>query len=57
MRLLKHDDVTDEPVKWAENRKITREEDLVDCLLGIFGVFIPLIYGEARDNAIRRLTN
>jgi tetratricopeptide (TPR) repeat protein len=45
----------DERLKWAETRQTTREEDCAYCLLGIFGVFMPLIYGEGRDNAIRRL--
>ncbi len=25
------------------------------CLLGIFGAFMPLIYGEGKVNALRRL--
>jgi len=33
----------------------TREEDLAYCLLGIFGVFIPVIYGEGKENARHRL--
>ena len=45
----------DERLKWAETRQTTRSEDWAYCLLGIFGVFIPLIYGEGRVNAIRRL--
>ena len=44
-----------ERLKWAETRQTTRTEDWAYCLLGIFGVFIPLIYGEGRENAIRRL--
>jgi hypothetical protein len=44
-----------ERLKWAEARQTTRAEDWAYCLLGIFGVFIPLIYGEGRGNAIRRL--
>lgn len=31
------------------------EEDQAYCLLGIFGVFLPLIYGEGQSNALRRL--
>jgi hypothetical protein len=45
----------DERLKWAERRQTTRKEDWAYCLLGIFGVFMPLIYGEGRGNAIRRL--
>jgi len=44
-----------ERLKWAETRETTREEDLAYCLLGIFGVFIPVIYGEGKENARHRL--
>jgi hypothetical protein len=40
---------------WAENRETTEEEDIAYCLLGIFDVFMPLIYGEGETNALRRL--
>ena len=40
---------------WAKNRETTREEDWAYSLLGVFGVFMPLIYGEGKGNAIRRL--
>jgi len=42
---------------WAENRKTTREEDWAYSLLGIFGIFMPIIYGEGRENAVNRLRN
>ena len=45
----------DERLKWAETRRTTRAEDSAYCLLGIFGVFMPLIYGEGKENAMRRL--
>ncbi|KAH8586924.1 heterokaryon incompatibility protein-domain-containing protein [Bisporella sp. PMI_857] len=45
----------DERLKWAEKRQTTRKEDWAYCLLGIFGVFMPPIYGEGKENAIRRL--
>jgi hypothetical protein len=45
----------DERFAWAETRRTTRLEDWAYCLLGIFGVFIPLIYGEGKGHAIRRL--
>jgi hypothetical protein len=32
-----------------------REEDNAYSLLGIFKVHMPLIYGEGKDNAFRRL--
>jgi hypothetical protein len=38
----------DERLSWAANRQTTREEDIMYSLLGIFGVYIPLIYGEER---------
>ena len=45
----------DERFSWAENRQTTREEDKAYSLLGIFDVYMPLIYGEGRDNAFTRL--
>ena len=40
---------------WAEDRKTTREEDWAYSLLGIFGIFMPIIYGEGRESAVNRL--
>ncbi|KAI0159524.1 HET-domain-containing protein [Xylariaceae sp. FL1272] len=40
---------------WAKNRETTREEDWAYSLFGIFGVFMPLLYGEGRENAVLRL--
>ncbi|KAJ9614125.1 hypothetical protein H2200_002261 [Cladophialophora chaetospira] len=40
-------------MRWAANRKTRRKEDKAYCLLGIFDVFMPLIYGEG-DNAFAR---
>lgn len=40
---------------WAAKRQATLEEDTAYCLLGIFGVFLPLIYGEGRASAEARL--
>jgi hypothetical protein len=45
----------EERFSWTEKRQTTMEEDQAYCLLGIFGVFLPLIYGEGLSNAIRRL--
>ncbi len=45
----------DERRSWAEGRITTIEEDEVYSLLGIFGVSMPLIYGEGREYALRRL--
>lgn len=33
-------------MSWAAHRSTTREEDEAYCLLGIFGVNMPLLYGE-----------
>ena len=40
---------------WAKLRTTTRSEDKAYSLLGIFGVHLPLIYGEGMDSAFRRL--
>jgi hypothetical protein len=40
---------------WATNRQTTEEEDGAYCLFGIFGVHLPLIYGEGKENAFERL--
>ncbi|KAF2845553.1 hypothetical protein T440DRAFT_460188 [Plenodomus tracheiphilus IPT5] len=42
---------------WAASRDTKREEDIEYCLLGIFNVHLPLLYGEGRQNASRRLKN
>ncbi|KAJ8130068.1 hypothetical protein O1611_g3562 [Lasiodiplodia mahajangana] len=42
-------------MSWVEGRQTKEEEDIVYSLLGIFGVFLPLIYGEGKDHAHRRL--
>lgn len=44
-----------ERISWAERRETKREEDRAYCLLGIFDVSMPLIYGEGMGNAWRRL--
>ncbi|KAK4148713.1 heterokaryon incompatibility protein-domain-containing protein [Chaetomidium leptoderma] len=41
-------------MSWAANRETTRPEDAAYCLLGIFDVNMPMIYGEGRK-AFRRL--
>jgi hypothetical protein len=40
---------------WAANRQTTEPEDGAYCLLGIFSIFMPLIYGEGKENALKRL--
>ncbi|KAI1465527.1 heterokaryon incompatibility protein-domain-containing protein [Daldinia caldariorum] len=41
-------------VRWASGRKTTRPEDIAYCLLGIFDINMPLLYGEG-DKAFLRL--
>jgi hypothetical protein len=45
----------DERLSWAGNRQTTRNEDKAYSLLGIFDVYMPLIYGEGTENAFKRL--
>jgi ankyrin repeat protein len=42
-------------LSWVVKRQTKHEEDIVYCLLGFFGVFMPLIYGEGRQHALERL--
>lgn len=51
---LRHFSVT-ERFSWAEKRETTLEEDAAYALLGIFGIHMPLIYGEGRKQASVRL--
>ena len=44
-----------ERMSWIEKRETARKEDKAYSLLGIFGVYMPLIYGEGMDNAFKRL--
>ncbi|KAK0634095.1 heterokaryon incompatibility protein-domain-containing protein [Immersiella caudata] len=41
-------------MSWAADRETTRVEDKAYCLLGLFGISMPLLYGE-RENAFLRL--
>lgn len=41
-------------MSWAAGRRTTREEDIAYCLLGIFDVNMPMIYGEG-SRAFTRL--
>ncbi|KAH7372280.1 heterokaryon incompatibility protein-domain-containing protein [Pyrenochaeta sp. MPI-SDFR-AT-0127] len=57
--ILRGEDLTEigveERMSWTVHRKTSRKEDKVYCLLGIFGVFLPLVYGEGEANATERL--
>ena len=45
----------EEKLNWTTGRKTTKEEDMWYCLLGIFNVSMPIIYGERAEHAKRRL--
>jgi hypothetical protein len=45
----------DERLSWAMERQTTRAEDKAYSLLGIFGIYLTLIYGEGFENALKRL--
>ncbi|TPX09693.1 uncharacterized protein E0L32_009032 [Thyridium curvatum] len=42
-------------MSWAAGRKTTRPEDRSYCLLGLFGIQMPLLYGEGSERAFLRL--
>jgi len=45
----------EERMSWAVQRSTKREEDEIYSLLGIFDISMPVIYGEGRDKASKRL--
>jgi hypothetical protein len=40
-------------MSWASRRETTRLEDIAYCLMGLFGVNMPLLYGEGEKAFIR----
>ncbi|KAG0704113.1 hypothetical protein DFH29DRAFT_1068275 [Suillus ampliporus] len=44
-----------EKLQWASSRVTTLQEDIAYSLFGIFGIFLPVIYGETKQNALGRL--
>jgi hypothetical protein len=40
-------------MSWASRRETTREEDIAYCLLGIFSINMPLLYGEGKKAFLR----
>lgn len=46
---------TAQRMSWASRRITTRGEDVAYCLLGIFDVNMPLLYGEGASRAFERL--
>ncbi|KAI1332905.1 heterokaryon incompatibility protein-domain-containing protein [Xylariaceae sp. FL0255] len=49
-----HEYCVAQKMSWAAMRQTARTEDIAYCLLGLFGVNMPLIYGEG-DKAFHRL--
>jgi hypothetical protein len=45
----------EERLTWAAGRQTMEGEDEAYCLIGIFDISIPLIYGEGKDKALKRL--
>ncbi|KAG2149068.1 uncharacterized protein EDB93DRAFT_358436 [Suillus bovinus] len=44
-----------EKLRWASTRVTTLQEDIAYSLFGIFGIHLPIIYGEMKENALGRL--
>ncbi|KAG1791546.1 uncharacterized protein HD556DRAFT_642316 [Suillus plorans] len=44
-----------EMLQWASKRGTTIQEDIAYSLFGTFGVHLPVIYGEKKQNALGRL--
>lgn len=42
-------------MSWAAKRETTRGEDMAYALLGLFSVNMPMLYGEGKSRAFRRL--
>lgn len=42
-------------MSWAACRQASWEEDETYCLMGIFRVNMPILYGEGREQAFKRL--
>lgn len=42
-------------MSWASDRQTTRPEDIAYCLLGIFDIHMPMLYGEGTARAFGRL--
>ena len=44
-----------EKLQWVSTRVTTLQEDIAYSLFGIFGINLPVIYGEKKQNALGRL--
>ncbi|KAF4636356.1 hypothetical protein G7Y89_g1720 [Cudoniella acicularis] len=40
---------------WASKRQTTRPEDLAYCLMGLFNISMPILYGEGAEKSFLRL--
>lgn len=40
-------------MSWASKRITTRKEDMAYCLMGLFGINMPLLYGEGEKSFLR----
>jgi hypothetical protein len=45
----------EERFSWAESRQTLKAEDKAHCLIGIFDIFLPLLYGIGQSKAMTRL--
>jgi len=45
----------EERFAWAEKRQTKKVEDQAYCLFGILNIQLPVLYGEGRESAMRRL--
>jgi hypothetical protein len=45
----------EERFRWTTDRVTTKPEDMAYCLFGIFGIYLPLIYGEGEKHALQRV--
>ncbi|KFA67653.1 hypothetical protein S40285_04955 [Stachybotrys chlorohalonatus IBT 40285] len=52
-RAIRHEPIATR-MSWASGRRCTRVEDTAYCLMGLFDVNMPLLYGEG-DKAFKRL--
>ncbi|KAI3328551.1 HET-domain-containing protein [Ustulina deusta] len=42
-------------MSWAAKREVSRPEDMAYCLMGVFSVSMPMLYGEGAEKAFLRL--
>lgn len=52
--LANHQDASvAQKMSWASRRETTREEDMAYCLMGLFGVNMPPLYGEGENSFMK----